>query len=50
MFDLIAIPRQRQEPKLRSRDDTQLRQRRASQSLSCHNGARDWPQHRITGN
>jgi len=46
----VAVPRQREEPELRRRDDTQLRQRRASQSVSCYDGSWDWPQHRITGN
>ena len=49
MQRVAAIPRQREEPELWSGDDTELRQRRASQSVSRYNGSRDRSQHRITG-
>jgi len=38
-----AVPRQREEPQLRRRDDTKLRQGRAAQSVPRYHGARDRP-------
>jgi len=45
----VAVSRQREEPELRRRDDTQLRQGRAAQGVSRDHGSRDRSQHRLTG-